>query len=385
MAKSEQGSASERGRGRDAEAPQEIPAPGWKDVLFRVFKEVGEDRVTLIAAGVTYYLLLALFPTVSAMVSVYGIFADRSTVREHLAALAEIVPAGGLAIIDEQLTRITSAEVQTLGWALVLSLGLALWGASAGVKTLFEATNIAYGEKEKRNFFVLNGIALLFTLLGVIGALIMIGVVVALPVALGFVGLGTGLEWLARIGGYVLMVVTLLLGLAVLYRFGPSRHQAKWRWVTPGALLAVFVITVVSALFSWYTASFGNYDETYGSLGALIAFLFWVWISVNAVILGAELNSELEHQTARDSTVGADAPMGQRHATMADTLGKAAGEKDSESDPRIGKSREWVAGYEEGSRQERVVRRSSSPSLPLRYSVPAALALSWLGRKSRRS
>jgi membrane protein len=371
--------AHEKDRGRQADAPREMPARGWKDVLIRTFKEVGDDRITLIAAGVTYFLLLALFPTISVMVSLYGLIADPSSVRDHLEALSGVIPAGGLNIIDEQLGRIASADAPTLSLALLVSLGLALWSASAGVKTLFEAMNIVYDEREKRNFFVLNGIALGFTLLGVIGALVIIAVVIALPVILQFVFLGTGVEWLARIAGYAVLIVTLLTGIAVLYRFGPSRRQAKWRWLTPGALLAVFLITLVSALFSWYAASFGHYDETYGSLGALIAFLFWVWISVNAVLVGAELNSELEHQTARDSTIGADAPMGQRHAVMADTLGAASG-KQEEQDPRIGKSQDWVQGFEAG-RRDIAAHEHRRRHMPLRYALPAALAMGWFRRR----
>jgi membrane protein len=361
--------ALQEGRGRQADAPTGVPPRGWKDILLRTFKEIGDDRVTLVAAGVTYFLLLALFPTLTAFVSIYGLFADRSTIAEHMAMLSTVVPAGGLDLVNDQLQRLTGEDAPTLGFALVISLGLALWSSSAGVKSLFEAMNVAYGEGEKRNFFVLNGVALLFTLAGIAGALVMFAVVVALPLVLGFIGFGEGFEWLVQIGGYVLAAVVILTGIAALYRFGPSRQQAKWRWITPGAVLALVVIMIVSLLFSWYAANFAHFDKTYGSLGALIGFLTWMWISVTAVIAGGELNSEIEHQTARDTTIGADAPMGQRDAMMADTLGEAT-DRDRKDDPRAGKSKEWVEGYEAGRHS-----RPNAHRWPLKYSIPAALAV----------
>jgi membrane protein len=237
------------------------------------------------------------------------------------------------------------------------------------VKSLFEAMNVAYDEREKRNFFMLNALALLFTLAGIVGALVMFAVVVALPLVLGFIGFGKGFEWLVTIGGYVLMGLVILTGIAALYRFGPSRQQAKWRWITPGAVFALIVILVVSLLFSWYASNFAHFDKTYGSLGALIGFLTWMWVTVTAVIAGGELNSEIEHQTARDSTTGAEAPMGQRGATMADTLGEAS-DMDHHDDPRAGKSEEWVEGYEAGRHE-----RPNAHRWPLKYSIPAALAV----------
>jgi len=355
-------------RGRQANSPAAIPARGWKDVLWRTFKEVGDDRVTLVAAGATYFLLLALFPTVSAVASVYGLFADPSQAQQHAAALAGVIPAGGLQIVDEQLQRLAAQPSGALSWALVVSIAVALWGSSSGVKTLFEAMNIAYDEREKRNFLVLNLTAILFTLGGVVAVALMLSVVVGIPVVLQFLGLGKGLEWLLWIGGYLVLAAALLFAIAVLYRFGPSRQQAKWRWITPGAVFATLVIGVLSGGFSWYAANFAKYDQTYGSLGGLIGFLFWIWVSVLAVIVGAELNAELEHQTARDSTVNAAAPM--RDATMADTLGEAAGDQGaaptgSDDSPRGPDTR---------------VRR---PRLPIQYALPAVIGVLAMDRRRR--
>lgn len=339
------GSLSDSVHGRNATSPHQIPPPGWKDVLWRTYKEIGADRVTLIAAAVTYYLLLALFPTLTAFVSIYGLFTEPATVTEHVRLLSSVVPAGGMAIIDEQLTRLTSAGGSTLGIALLISLAIALWSASSGVKTLFEAMNIAYDEEEKRNFVVLNATALAFTFASIVGAVVMIALSVATPVALDFVGLSTRLEWLIRIGSYLVLGLAFMIGLSALYRFGPSRQQAKWRWVSPGAILATTIILVVSMLFGWYATNFGNFDRTYGSLGGLIALLTWIWISVNAVIVGAELNSEAERQTRKDSTIGADAPIGYRDAVAADTVGPTADEASRPGREVAEKSAEWVAGY----------------------------------------
>ncbi|RYG57980.1 MAG: YihY/virulence factor BrkB family protein, partial [Alphaproteobacteria bacterium] len=313
---------AEIGRGRNADSPLDIPTAGWKDVLFRTYGEINDDRVTLIAAAVTYYLLLSLFPTITAFVSIYGLFADPATVADHIAMLSSIVPEGGMAIVNEQLAKLTSTGGTTLGVALLISVAIALWSASSGVKTMFEAMNVAYDERERRNFFVLNGTALVFTFSGIIGAMLMIAAAVIIPAALSFIGLGAGFEGLLRVGSYALLAVVLMIGLAALYRFGPSRQQAKWRWVSPGATLATAIILIVSLLFSWYAANFGKYDATYGSLGGLIALLTWMWVSITAVIIGAELNSEAERQTRRDSTIGVDSPLGQRNAVAADTVGE---------------------------------------------------------------
>ena len=366
------------GRGRDAAAPQEIPAPGWKDVLLRVLGKVGDDRVTLIAAGVTYFLLLAIFPTVTAFVSIYGLFADPSTVAKQLTMLNGVVPQGGIAIIQDQLARLTQAPPAGLSIALVVSLVVALWSASAGIRSLFDAMNAVYRERETRNIVWVFALSILFTLGGVVVSVVMFSVVIAIPTVMNVFGFGKEFAWVAQIAGYVLMVVLLFLSLSVLYRFGPSRDDAKWRWITPGSTFAVIVIAIVSALYSWYAASFGHFDQTYGSLGALIGFLFWMWISLSVVIVGAELDAELEHQTARDSTVGPPEPMGERDAVMADTLGRAAAK--GQDDPWTGKSRDWMQGYEEGRR----LAPKPRGVLPLRYVLPAAIIASLVASGRRR-
>lgn len=317
--------AKQKGRGRQATQPTQIPPAGWKDVLWRVYQSINDDRVMLTAAGVTYYILLALVPTLSAFVSIYGLFADRATVVDHIGLLSGIIPGDGLEIIREQLTRLVSEGEEVLGVTLLISLSIALWSSSAGVKAMFEAMNVAYGEREKRNFFQQTLISLAFTVGGALAGVLLLTVVVLLPGLLALVRLPEAYAWVIRVISYFGILLVVLAGLAALYRWGPSREQAKWRWITPGAILSVILTIAVSLLFSWYVSNFGNYNATYGSLGALIGLLTWIWLSVTIVIIGGELNSEVEHQTARDSTTGPELPLGRRGAHMADTVGEQAG------------------------------------------------------------
>jgi membrane protein len=314
--------AGQKGRGRDAAAPTEIPAAGWKDILYRMFRSINDDRILLTSAGVTFYMLLALVPTLTSVVAIYGLFNNTSDVANQVDLLVGLVPSGGIDIIRDQLTRLTTESSRTLSFTLLISIAIALWSASAGVKALFEAMNIAYHEQERRPFLKLQLIALLFTLGGSVAAMMVVATVVILPAIIALLPTTGGLEWLVRVASYVVMLLVVWLSIAALYRWGPSREEAKWRWITPGAVLAVVLLGATSIAFSWYVTNFSDYNASYGSLGALIALLTWVWISVTLVILGAELNSEVEHQTARDSTTGPEMPLGERGAHMADHVGR---------------------------------------------------------------
>ena len=315
--------AAERGRGRDAGSPTDIPSKGWKDVMWRVYEEFGSDRIMSVAAGVTYYALLALFPAIAALVSIYGLFADPVTIQEHLNALSGIMPGGALDIIREQVTRIAAQGGGTLGFSFVLGLLVSLWSANAGMKAVFDALNIVYDEDEKRGFFALNLQSLTFTLGAIAFLLLAIVGIVVLPIVLEFIGLGSGVEWLLSLARWPVLLAAVVLGLAVLYRYGPSRDRASWKWVTPGGIVAALLWIVVSMLFSWYVSNFGSYNETYGSLGAVIGFMTWIWLSTVVVLTGAEINAEVEHQTAEDTTEGGGQPLGTRGARMADTVGVA--------------------------------------------------------------
>ena len=313
-------------RGRDAETPSQIPARGWKDILWRLWEEVSEDRVTLIAAGASYYVLLALFPTLAAFVSLYGLVADPMTISQHLSYLAGIVPQGGLDLIRSQLESLVSQNQSSLSISFLVSLGLALWSANSGVKTLFEALNIAYGEKEKRSFIMLNLQALAFTLGAMLVVMLMIIAIGVIPAVLAFLQIGQFSKTLIAIARWPIAFLVIATGIALLYRYGPSREKAQWRWITWGSAFATIVWIAVSIGFSYYLQNFADYNATYGSLGAVIGFMIWMWLSVAVIMIGAELDAEMEHQTAKDTTDGEPKPMGERGAAMADTLGKTADE-----------------------------------------------------------
>jgi membrane protein len=294
-----------------------------RDILWRTYEEVNKDRILAVAAGVTFYALLAIFPAVGALVSIYGLFAEPGTIQEHLNALAGLLPGGALDVIGEQVKRITSKGGGALGFAFFSGLAISLWSANAGMKAMFDALNVAYDEDEKRGFIALNLQSLGFTLGALLFIVLAIVGVVAVPVVLNFVGLGKATEWIISLARWPALLAVVILGLAVLYRYGPSRDKAQWRWISPGSILAGVVWVVGSMLFSWYVSNFGNYNETYGSLGAAIGFMTWIWLSSTIILVGAELNAETEHQTARDSTEGPREPLGARGARMADTVGAA--------------------------------------------------------------
>jgi membrane protein len=320
---SNQLSANEAGRGRKASTPAEIPAKGWKDVLLRIYNGITEDRILALAAGVTFYVLLALVPGIAGLIALYGLYADAGTISQHLDTLAGVLPEGGLQIIREQIERLAAQPAQRLGIATIIGLGVSLWSANGGMKAMFDALNVVYHEKEKRSFIRLNAISLTFTLGAMMFILVALATMTILPVVLGYLGLSRVTELLVKIGRWPILLLVVSFAIALIYRYGPSRDKPKWRWITPGSIFAALAWLCLSLLFSWYTENFGSYNETYGSLGAVIGFMTWLWLSTIVILVGAKLNAETEHQTARDSTVGRPEPLGRRGAEMADTIGPA--------------------------------------------------------------
>lgn len=310
--------------GRDADVPEELPMNGLRDVFWRVVHGISNDRVTLIAAGVTFYLLLAIFPALAALVSLYGLVADPVTLSQHLRELAAVLPPGAFDLFSDQLAVLTSKPHAELGTTFFISLAIALWSTHSGTLALFDAMNVAYEEREKRSYIRLNLIALCFTLCAMIAAAAVIGLVAVLPVLLAYVWLDHYQEELALIARWPALILLVVVAILAIYRFGPSREPARLRWMTWGAALTVVAWLAMSFAFSFYLGHFANYNATYGTLGALIGFLIWTWLSVTILIIGAELNAELEHQTERDSTTGTPRPIGTRGAYVADTLGEAA-------------------------------------------------------------
>lgn len=314
--------AVEPGRGRTADHPHRIPWLGWRDIVWRTWQEIGADKLPAVAGGVTFYILLAIFPGVGAFVSLYGLFADVGAVSKQLDQLAVFVPREVLALVGEQMSRLVAQKESSLSLAFALSLLLSLWSANAGMNALFDGLNIAYDEDERRNFFYRRVLTLGFTAGALLFMIVVTTILVAAPLAARFVGLSDTAAWLISLRWLVLLAMA-GAGFAVIYRFGPSRARAKWRWVVWGAVFASVAWIGGSLGFSWYVNNVAHYDVTYGSLGAVIGFMMWIWFSVMVALLGAELNAEIEHQTALDSTSGAPKPMGQRGAAMADTVGLA--------------------------------------------------------------
>jgi membrane protein len=281
------------GRGRGARSPAQIPARGWKDILIRTQREFTEDQIPMIAAGMAFYALLALFPTLGALVALYGLFADVTAAREHLRLLAFMLPPAALTLIGDEMVRITAARGQGLSFAFAVGFAAAIWSANAAVKALMTGLNVAYEQTESRGLVRRTVTSLAFTL-GLLG----FGVVALALTAAGTVIQTFAGAQAATLFGWVtwpVLLVGLTVALALVYRYGPSR-PAPWRWITWGSAIAIVLWVGVSVGFSLYVGNFAHYDRTYGSLGAVVGFMTWAWLSGMVILAGAELNAEIERQ-----------------------------------------------------------------------------------------
>jgi membrane protein len=285
----------EVGRDRSTATPSEIPAPGWKNTLLRVYNGISADRILANAAGVAFYVLLALFPGIAALVSIYGLFADPSSIAGHLDTISSVAPGGAIDVVREQMTRVSAQGSTTLGISFALGLMISLWSANSGIKALFDALNVAYEEKEKRSFIRLNAITLLFTIGTLVFLTIALACVIALPVALNYLTLPPVTGMLLKLARWPILLLLVGSALTLIYRYGPSRIEPRWRWITWGSACAAVAWLAASALFSWYAANFGSFNKTYGSLGAVIGFMTWIWLSTIVVLVGGKLNAEIEH------------------------------------------------------------------------------------------
>jgi membrane protein len=272
----------------------------WRRALVAAVRAFAASNISVVAAGVTFFTLLAVFPALSAFVSLYGLVANVADAQREVGALRGLLPGGGLSVLADELTRLVTTDHGTLGLAFGLSLAVSLWSATSGVKALMQGLNIAYHAQEHRNFFHLNLVSLAFTLGAIAAAIAALALLVAAPALLAGLGLG-GFSGLAYLKWPILLAVAVVL-FSVLYRFAPCRPRAQWRWITPGGCLAAVGWLVMSALFSWYVANFGHYNKTYGSLGAIVGFLTWVWLSLMVLLFGAELNASLERQAEAPSS-----------------------------------------------------------------------------------
>jgi membrane protein len=324
MISSAAGESAEDARGRNAASPTGLPPRAWKAALLRTWKESSADNVGLIAAGVAFYGFLALVPLLGAVVLTYGLFANIQTVSRHVGSLMSVMPADAARLIGEQLLTVVQGSSGKKGLGLLLALAIALFGARNAAGSMITALNIAYEEEERRGFLKVNLIALAITAAAVITFVIgLLGVAslgylhVALPSS------SPVMVALSRMGTYLALALLAAAAAATLYRYGPSRQDARWRWLTPGSLLFAIGWVLLTLGFGFYVANFGDYGATYGSLGAVVVLLTWMYLSAYALLFGAELNSELEHQTARDTTSGPEAPLGQRGAWAADHVADA--------------------------------------------------------------
>jgi membrane protein len=305
--------------GRWAKSPWEMPWSAWKDIAIRTWKRTWQDNVGLVSAGVAYYGFLAIVPLLGLIVLAYGILADPRKVVDDFQMLAIVFPADVARLIAEQLLVAIKSSQETRGLGIALGLLVALYGATNGAGAVVTALNIAYSEKEKRSLLRYYLTTIVMTLIAV--ALAIVGLV-ALTV-ITFLGrffpeaspLFVGLTRTAALVGLGLIAAAVA---ASLYRFAPSREEARWQWITPGSLFAGAAWILLTSLFGYYVARIANYSATYGSLGTVVVLLTWIYLSAYALVFGAELNSEIEHQTALDSTTGKPLPMGTRGAWAAD-------------------------------------------------------------------
>ncbi|MBP2290468.1 YihY/virulence factor BrkB family protein [Azospirillum rugosum] len=316
----------EDGRGRSADKPSDIPKAGWKDILWRTWEQQGKDNISIVAAGVAYYALFAIFPAIAALVSIYGLLLDPAGVERQIGLLADFLPPDALKVLSDQAHSVATAPRQGLGFGVLFGFALTLWSASRGTNSLITALNIAYGEEERRSFFRLALISLGLTIAGLLFLIVTLGLIVAVPAVINLLGLqDTVIGWVASLARWPILAVAIMFVLAVLYRYGPDRREPKWRWVSWGSAAATILWILASVGFSLYVSHFGSYNQTYGSVGAGVVLLLWFNLTSYVILMGAELNAEIEHQTARDTTDQegrGEKPLGTRDAYVADTVGR---------------------------------------------------------------
>lgn len=328
--------ADNSNKGYQAEKPKEIPKSGWKDIFKRVKNELTEDNIGIVAAGVAFYFFLAIFPALVAAVSIYGLVMDPAQVEQQLAQATNALPEQAHSMLEDRLKSIAGQSGGALGWGMALSILVSLWSANKGTKSLFQGVNIAYNERSERSFIKENGLTLLFTLGGMILGIICIALVVAFPALVGNLGLPDTVQTVISWARWPLLGIILIFAFALIYKYAPDRDNPQFKWVSWGAVIATVLWIAGSLLFSWYVNNFGSYQETYGAAAAVIILMLWFQLTSFIILLGAEINSEMEHQTEKDTTIGEPKPMGERQAYHADHV--ARGQKDRKSEER-GKDR----------------------------------------------
>lgn len=316
---------AEADRGRLARQPRQVPYKGWWDVVWRVKDQIAADNVSIIAGGLALFGLLAVFPSLAAAVAIYGLIGSPEAIAAQAQAYNELLPQGTLEIIQGQLNDLARQQSNTLGAGIFLGFLLAIWSARRGMVALMTAMNVAYNEQERRGFFHRLALSLLFTLCGVVGFVLVVLLGLAVPVLIGLLPLGGAGEWVLLSTRWALLWAIAALALSALYRFAPNRSRARWHWVSWGSGIAATLWLIGSICFALYVRNFDTFGRTYGAIGGVVVMLMWFYVSAFVIILGAEINSELERQTVRDTTNGEPKPLGERGAFSADTVGPRAG------------------------------------------------------------
>lgn len=307
-------------RGQQAAQPVHIPVVGWWDIFKRIFKQMNEDNLSLVAAGVAFYALLAIFPAIAAVVSIYAYFSSPTDISEHLSLFVTLLPDSSRELILSQVSSLAQSSNASLSISALGTLVLTIWSSSKGSQALITACNISYREYEKRSFFKALLVRFLFSMGAIIVAIFSLIIIGILPIVLNLVGLKEGIDLLIKLISWPLLALIFNFTLVLLYRYAPHRKPAKWRWITIGSSIATVLWILASIGFSFYVSRFSSYNETYGSLGGVVIMLMWLYISAYIVILGASTNAATEQQTAIDSTIGPAKKRGNRGAYVADHL-----------------------------------------------------------------
>lgn len=282
---------------RAAEPVTPKPVPGLWPLSKRVVSETIDNDLMTQAAAITFYTLLSIFPGLTMLVSLFGLFADPATIMHQVDNLNFLMPGGGVDLLRDELKTLTSAGASGLGWAAIIGLLTSLWTANQAMKAMFNGLNQVHEVKEKRSFIQLTALTLLCTAGMVVLMIVALGAVIVVPAVLAFVGLGSLFDQVLVLARWPLLLIGIAGMLAVMFRFGPCRTKVVWRWISWGSGFASVLWLVVSFAFSYYVSNFGNYNKTYGSLGAVVGFMTWIWISSTVILIGAQLDAELVKST----------------------------------------------------------------------------------------
>lgn len=310
------------GRGREAKHPLRIPPKGWRDIAHRLRREWGDDHLSLSAAGVAFYAFLALVPALAALISILALVTRGQPPEEVINNLFGALPPSAHELMADQLQSISASSSGTLSLSLIGGVIVSFWSASAAIGQLLTAINIAYDEEESRSWYVKRGLAILVTISAVLFVAVAVFSVVALPVLIGRAGLPGGTRRILKVLIWPTLAIGFGFGLSIVYRIAPNRRPPRWRWVSVGSVFAVGAWVLATLGFRLYVSNFASYNDTYGSIAAVIVMMVWLWLTIVLVLLGAEINAEIEHQTAHDTTIGSPRPLGQRQAAKADSLGE---------------------------------------------------------------